>query len=365
MILRINGMLDPHVHLRDLDWSHKATFASETAAALAGGYWAVLDMPNTPPPTIDRAALDLKRTSMARQAVCDWGLYFGAAQAGNQSEYAGAVPDVCGLKIYNNETTGTLLIEDQGERAKHYQAWASGKPIAVHAEGETVAQILELVRRYRRFTHFVHICTKYEIDLLRAAKAEGLPISIGVTPHHLYLTEDDLPRLGALGLMKPTLKTRADRDALWQALSDGLVDVVESDHAPHTLAEKQSSKPPYGVPGLETTLPLLCLAVEEGRLTYERLIDLVALNPQRIWGLRPDAETYTLVDTDAHYTIERANLRSACGWSPFEGMRVAGRVIGVWIRGKQVYDGENVLVSGGFGHDLAPTQTVGAALVQK
>ncbi len=356
MILRINGMLDPHVHLRDLDWSHKATFASETAAALAGGYWGVLDMPNTPPPTIDRAALDLKCASIGRQAVCDWGLYFGAAQAGNQAEYAGVAGDVCGLKIYNNETTGTLLIEDQGERAKHYQGWASGKPIAVHAEGETVAQILELVRQYRRFTHFVHICTKYEIDLLRDAKAEGLPISIGVTPHHLYLTEDDLPRLGSLGLMKPTLKTKADRDALWRAIGDGLVDVVESDHAPHTLAEKQSSRPPYGVPGLETTLPLMCLAVEEGRLTYEQLIDLIALNPQRIWGLRPDAETYTLVDTDAHYVIERKKLRSACGWSPFEGMQVSGRVVGAWIRGKQVYDGENVLVSGGFGHDLAPTQ---------
>ena len=122
--------------------------------------------------------------------------------------------------------------------------------------------ILELVRRYRRFTHFCHISTQYEIDLLRAAKEEGLPISIGVTPHHLYLTEADLPTLGALGLMKPTLKTAADRDALWQALARGVVDVVESDHAPHTLAEKQSANPPYGVPGLETTLPLLCLAVE-------------------------------------------------------------------------------------------------------
>src|SRR5664279_5227586 len=309
MILRIPGMLDPHVHLRDLDWSHKATFASQTAAALAGGYWALFDMPNTPPPTITRAALDLKRASIARQAYCDWGLYFGAAQSGNQAEYAGVAADVCGLKIYNNATTGTLLIEDQALREAHYRAWTSGKPIAVHAEGETVADILELGRRYRRFTHFCHISTKSEIDLLRAAKDEGLPISIGVTPHHLYLTEADLPRLGALGLMKPTLKTASDQAALWAALADGVVDVVESDHAPHTLAEKQSAQPPYGVPGLETTLPLLCLAVEEKRLTYDRLIELFALNPQRIFGLFPDTETYTLVDTSAHYVIERANLR--------------------------------------------------------
>src|SRR6266513_2431734 len=101
MILRLPGMVDPHVHLRDLDWSHKATFASETSAALAGGYWAILDMPNTPPPTINRANLDLKRASIARQAVCDWGLYFGASQDGNQAEYARVQGEVCGLKIYN------------------------------------------------------------------------------------------------------------------------------------------------------------------------------------------------------------------------------------------------------------------------
>jgi len=356
MILRIPGMLDPHVHLRDLDWSHKATFASETAAALAGGYWAILDMPNTPPPTIDRAALDLKRASMARQAVCDWGLYFGASQNGNEIEYMDCAPDVCGLKIYNNATTGTLLIEDQTVRERHYRAWPAGKPIAVHAEGETVADILKLVRLTGKFTHFCHISTKYEIDLLRDAKEKGLPISIGVTPHHLYLTEADLPALGSLGLMKPILKTAADRDALWQAVRAGLVDVIESDHAPHTLAEKQSANPPYGVPGLETTLPLLCLAAEQRRITYDQISELVALNPQRIFNLHPDAETYTLVDTHAQYIIDHAHLRTQCGWSPFEGMRVSGQVIGVWIRGQQVYDGENVLVNAGFGRDIASTR---------
>ena len=356
MILRIPGMLDPHVHMRDLDWSHKATFASETAAALAGGYWAVLDMPNTPPPTIDHAALTLKRSAMALQAICDWGLYFGASQHDNYSEYTGIAADVCGLKIYNNATTGTLLIEGQAAREQHYRAWPPGKPIAVHAEGETVADILQLVHLTRKFTHFCHISTKYEIDLLRAAKIEGLPISIGVTPHHLYLTEADLPTLGSLGLMKPTLKTVADRDALWQAIVDGVVDVVESDHAPHTLAEKQSANPPYGVPGLETTLPLLCLAVEQGRITYERLIELIALNPQRIFGLHPDDQTFTLVDTSAQYVIDRANLRTHCGWSPFEGMQVSGRVVSVWIRGIEVYDGENILVDAGFGRDIASTR---------
>ncbi|MFN8417844.1 MAG: dihydroorotase family protein [Anaerolineae bacterium] len=352
MILEIAGALDPHVHLRDLDWAHKATFASETAAALAGGYWAIFDMPNTPPATITRSALDIKLRRMQETALCDWGIYFGASQHGNEREYPAIIDDVCGLKIYNNATTGDLLIADQQVREAHYRAWAATnprKPIAVHAEEQTVADILALVRQYRVFTHFCHISTREEIALLRTAKAEGLPISVGVTPHHLYLTQDDLGTLGSLGLMKPELKTAADRASLWEAIADGTVDVVESDHAPHTLAEKQSSKPPFGVPGLETTIPLLGLAVHEGRITAERLVELVALNPQHIFGVQPPAGTITRLDLSASYVIERSKLHTAPRWSPFEGIRVFGRVREVRIGGNVVFDGENVRAVSGSG----------------
>ncbi len=349
-------MMDPHVHMRDLDWSHKATFRSETEAALAGGYTLVLDMPNTPPATINQANLSLKLARLASESVCDWGAYFGASQDGNEAEYPRVESQVCGLKIYNNETTGTLLIDNHAARARHYAAWPGHKPIAVHAEAQTVADILSLVRQYRKPTHFCHICLAEEIDLLRAAKNEGLPISVGVTPHHLYLTDADVATLGPLGLMKPTLKTAADRDALWVGIADGTVDVVESDHAPHTLAEKSSAKPPYGVPGLETTLPLLLLAVREGRLTLDRVIELIATNPRRIFGLAMDDETYTLVDADASYVLDRTQFHSACGWSPFEGMRVVGKVQSVTIRGQLAYDGESVRVADGFGCDVAISQ---------
>ena len=351
-MLKIPGMLDPHVHLRGMAWSHKATFASETAAALAGGYWAVLDMPNTPPPTIDPPALARKLDEFGAQAHCDWGVYYGASAAGNWTDYDEAADRTCGLKIYNNQTTGTLLIEDQAVRAQHYAAWPGHKLIAVHAEGETVCDILELVRQYGKRTHFCHISTAEEIRYLTAAKEEGLPVTVGVCPHHLYLTEDDLPALGPLGMMKPELRTKADQAALWAALQNGVVDVVESDHAPHTLAEKFADQPAYGVPGLETTLPLLCLAVREGRLTLPRLVELVAENPRRIWGIACPPETYTLVDTDAAYTIENRNLRTRCGWSPFDGMAVCGRVTSVVIRGQQVYDGGNILVQPGWGRNL-------------
>jgi dihydroorotase len=349
MRITIPGMLDPHVHMRDLDWSHKATFATETAAAIAGGYWAVFDMPNTLPSTVDRPSLNQKLAAISQRAYCDWGVYFGASQVADAQLYESVIEQVCGLKIYNNATTGELLIEDQSVRDTIYQVWPTQRPIAVHAEEETVLDILALVRRYHTLTHFCHISTAMEIEALQAAKEEGLPVTIGVTPHHLYLSEDDLPALGSFGLMKPTLKTRADCDALWAAVSNGVVDIIESDHAPHTLAEKASDLPPYGVPGLETTLPLMCLALQQRKISIDRLIDLLAINPCGIFGVQPDENTYTRVDLDDWYTIDRANLRSACGWSPFEGMRVPGKVLEVWIRGQQVFDGENILVPQGFG----------------
>lgn len=352
MLVRIPGMVDPHTHLRDLDWSHKATFASETAAAAAGGYWAVFDMPNTPPATTSRAALDTKLAAIGGAAVCDWGVYAGASQANNTADYPLMAADTCGLKIFNNATTGDLLIGDQATRDRHFAAWPENKIIAVHAEEETVLGILALVRKHRRRTHFLHISTAREIGYLQAAKEEGLPVTVGVCPHHLYLTEADLKTLGALGIMKPGLKTPADRNVLWRAVASGLVDVIESDHAPHTLAEKQSANPPYGVPGLETTLPLLLLAVSEGRLMLERVIELVATNPRRIWGLSCPTDTYALVDLDAAYTVERSALLTGCGWSPFEGMRVKGKVRETWIRGCKVYDGERVLVEPGYGRNL-------------
>lgn len=351
-VIKIEGMVDPHTHLRDLDWSHKATFASETQAAIAGGYWAVFDMPNTAPSTIDTSRLNEKLKKIEKTAHCDWGLYFGASQTDNTAEYEKIVSQVCGLKIYNNSTTGDLLIDNQSDREKHYQAWSFDKVITVHAEDETVRDILDLVHKYRRPTHFLHISTKFEIDLLTQAKEDGLPVTVGVCPHHLYLTEDDLSTLGAYGRMKPELKTKTDVEALWKAIADGVVDIIESDHAPHTIAEKESDPPPSGVPGLETNLPLMLQAVKDGRLSLEQATDMVSKNVHRIWKLQVPPGTYTIVDTDASYVVDGMRLRTKCGWSPFEGMKVTGQVREVWIRGQQVYDGEEILSTAGFGHNL-------------
>ncbi len=355
-LIKIHGMIDPHIHARDLQWSHKANFYSETCVAVAGGYWAVFDMPNTPPTTISYPALQEKLASIASKAVCDWGVYIGASQTDNTADYANLWGKSCGLKIFNNDTTGDLLIENQADREKHYRAWQTAtqntRLIAVHAEGETVADILSIVRQTEQKTHFLHISTAYEIDLLANAKAEGLPVTVGVCPHHLFLTQDDVPRLGAYGLMKPTLKTAHDTRTLWDALRSGIVDVIESDHAPHTHQEKQSAKPPYGVTGLETTLPLMLTAVQEGKVSLERVIACVSENPRTLWNVTCPPETYALIDIDAEYTITNENLFTACGWSPFHGQQVIGKVRETWIRGVKVYDGQNVLVEGGFGRNL-------------
>lgn len=352
--LRIPGAVDPHVHLRDLDWSHKATVASETAAALAGGYWAVLDMPNTPPPATSLARLRQRSEAFGAQAVCDFGLYIGADQQRNESEYPAAAPAAVGLKMYCDATTGDLHIADPPARRAHLVAWlaATRKPVAVHAEDGTLAEVLRLAVELDAPVHFCHVSLADEMVLLRRAKRNGARISVGVTPHHLYLTEADAARLGPFGRVKPPLRTAADVEALWAGVADGTVDVIESDHAPHTRAEKLSAAPPHGLPGLETTLPLMVLALHEGRISEERLVELLATNAQRIFGLRPPPETWTLVEVDATWVVRDDALRTSPGWSPFSGMRVRGRVREVRIRGQLAFDGEEVAWVPGSGRDV-------------
>jgi carbamoyl-phosphate synthase/aspartate carbamoyltransferase/dihydroorotase len=334
-----------------MDWAHKATIERETAAALAGGYWAVLDMPNTPPNTVTAERLRSKYAYVGARARCDFGLYLGADQAADGSEYREGALEAAGLKMYCDHTTGSLLVEGDEARRRHLRAWGSvtDKPAAVHAEEDTLVAVLQLVRETGVRVHFCHVSLATEVAVLREGKAEGLPVSVGVTPHHLYLEGNDRERLGGFAMVKPPLRTSADREALWAAVLDGTVDTIESDHAPHTRAEKESEHPPFGLPGLETTVPLMITAMRERGLTEERLLELLALNAQELFGLTPPPETFTLVDTDASYVVRDEDLRCSSGWSPFSGMRVWGAVREVRIRGRLAYDGEQVLAGPGDG----------------
>ena len=296
MTQQLPGLMDPHVHLRVPGEEHKETVQTGTAAALAGGVTTILAMPNTRPPVTAAAPLEQARALIRRQALCDVGQYAGATNE-NAEAVARLADRTAGLKIYLNETYGPLRIESLVALMAHLGSWPQHKPIAVHAEGPFVATMIALSWIYDRHVHICHVSRADEIRLIGAAKAQGARVTCEVTPHHLFLTEEDARRLGPLGVVRPALATPHDCEMLWQHLD--VVDCIATDHAPHTVAEKQGENPPPGMPGLETLLPLMLTAVHEGRLTLERLIELTVWNPARIFGLPHQEDTMVEVAVGA------------------------------------------------------------------
>ncbi|MBU1031541.1 dihydroorotase family protein [Patescibacteria group bacterium] len=213
----------------------------------------------------------------------------------------------------------------------------------VHAEGETLEKAISLAKKINNKLYVCHVSLKKEIETIKKAKNNEMQITCEVTPHHLFLTEEDVKRLGSYGMMKPPLARKEDQKALWQGIADGTIDTIGSDHAPHTKEEKQGEKPMYGVPGLETTLPLMLTAVSDGRLTIERLIELCSTNPRKIFGLPEQKDTFIEVDQTERYTLDPSRLFTKCGWTPFAGMKVTGKVKKVILRGQLAYDGQNIL----------------------
>ncbi len=343
--LILPGLIDPHVHLRDPGQTNKEDFYTGTSAALAGGYTTVIDMPNNMVPITTRERLEEKIAIAKEKIACDVGFYFGSL-GDNLDEFAKIHDKVIGLKLYLNHTTGNLLL-DKKNLSRVFSAWGSNLPILVHAEEKTVEDVLHVVRETRQKTHFCHISLESELKLIIQAKEEGLPITCGVTTHHLFLTEHDEKTLGVFGKMKPRLKSKKDVAFLWKNIA--AIDVIESDHAPHTVEEKESNAPPFGVPGLETTLPLLLTAVSEGRLTIDEIIRLCHTNPSKIFGITTDPATKVEVDLNTEYIIRNTNLHTKCGWSPFNGYTVNGKIEKVFMRGTLVFDDGKILAKPGSG----------------
>ncbi len=334
MIL-LPGLIDAHVHLRTPGQTHKEDLDTGTRAAIAGGFTRVLDMPNTTPPIVDRDTLEHKLAQIQSSAHCDVGQFLGGT-ASNATTAVALADRTVGLKLYLGQTHGSLLLSDVRDAIAHMRAWPG--VIAVHAEGWQIVAAIGLARLLDRPVHCCHVSRAFEIELIRRAKEAGTPVTCEVTPHHLYLTEQDAHRLGPLGDMRPTLGTAADRQALWDNLD--VIDCIASDHAPHTLAEKQGPEPPPGVPGLETTLPLVLSAVHERRLSLERAIELLYKGPRRVYGLPAQPGAGVEVDLEASYVLGETPLHTKCGWTPFAGMRVRGRVRRVTLRGLDLlYDG--------------------------
>ena len=336
-LLVLPGMADVHVHLRIPGGEHKEDYRTGSAAALAGGITSLMAMPNTAPPIITLEDWQTARKRANDESLCDVALFAGASIT-----YIESLPELGrhapALKLYMDLTYGKLRVDGMDNLIRIARLWPREKVLALHAEGASVKTGLDLAAKYHRRVHFCHISRKEEIEWIAEAKKQGLPVTCEVTPHHLFLNEADAKQLGPLGDMRPRLASQNDVDALWAHINT-TIDCVASDHAPHTLAEKQNSEnPPPGVPGLESTLPLLLTAVTEGRLSYERLIALLAVNPRRIYGLQGQPDTWVEVDPQASYTFPDHSLYTKCGWSPFSGFTIKGRIRKVVLRGKEVVE---------------------------
>lgn len=349
-MLKLPGLVDPHVHLREPGATHKEDFDSGTAAALAGGFTAVLAMPNTQPPLTDGSSLALAEQAASLKARCDYGLFLGARE--DNARLAAGLSDRCvGLKLYLDQTFGPLRLEGLAPLRAHLENWPASRPVSAHAEGRSLAAVLLLAGLLERPVHICHVSRAEEIALIRLAKQRGWPVSCEVTPHHLFLTEHDLPALGTgRGEVRPVLATEADRQALWDNLE--VIDCFATDHAPHTLEEKDGPNPPPGFPGLETALSLLLTAVRDGRLTLDQLVERMHTNPARIYGLPPQPDTWLELDRNAEWEVRGAELRSRCGWSPFEGMQLRGRVRRVYLRNQLAFEDGSVLAPPGSGINL-------------
>lgn len=338
----IPGLIDPHVHLRSPGGEHKEDFISGSKAALAGGFTTVLGMPNTRPPLTSLKEWRIAQTSAKEQGLCDIFLYAGVTSS-SLHQVATLGRHALALKIYKDQTYNTLRLDGLEELSQAFQHWPRSKPIAFHAEEETLLIVLGMASVFRQPVHICHVSKKAEIEWIARAKKEGLPVTCEVTPHHLFLTQKDADRLGPLGLMRPTLAEQRDVDALWDHINT-TIDCIASDHAPHTLAEKMlATNPPPGVPGLESTLPLMLTAVSKQRLTMERMLALLYYNPMRIFNLPVQKDTQVCIDPASKYTFPDHPLYTKCGWSPFSDFPMQGRITSVQFKGKTVIKDGKIL----------------------
>jgi dihydroorotase len=373
------GVIDTQVHLREPGLIHKEDLATGTAAAVLGGVTSVLEMPNTEPPTTTAIALADKLAAARGRARCDHAFFVGAAGDNLEDlDDLEVAPGSAGIKVFMGSSTGRLLIDDDERLAR---VLAHGRRrVAIHAEDEprlrerrhlaaeaahprahpdwrdaevaltATWRALALARRFGRPIHLLHVTTAVEMEVLALCKDVA---TVEVTPAHLtFEAPDCYERLGTLVQMNPPIRDGRHRAALWEAVRSGLVDVIGSDHAPHTADEKRRPYPqsPSGAPGVQTLVPVMLDHVAAGRLTLERLVDLVSAGPARVYGIVGkgriavgyDADL-TLVDLSAQRTIRHGDQASRCGWTPYDGMKVTGWPVATVLHGHVVMrDGQLV-----------------------
>jgi dihydroorotase len=376
------GVIDTQVHFREPGLEHKEDLASGSRSAVLGGVTAVFEMPNTRPPTTSAEALAAKVRAATGRMHCDFAFYVGATRDNvDQLAELELQPGAAGVKVFLGSSTGDLLVDDEETLArilattKRRAAFHSEdearlrERISLQREGDSsshsewrdaeaalaaTTRLLRLASAAGKRVHVLHVSTGEEMALLALHKDIA---SVEVTPQHLTLaTPDAYEILGTKAQMNPPLRDRYHRERLWWGLERGVVDVLGSDHAPHTLEEKSKSYPatPSGMPGVQTLVPVMLDHVNAGRLSLARFVDLTSAGPQRIFGIAGkgriavgyDADL-SIVDLKAERVIENEWIASKCGWTPFAGRRVRGWPAGTLVRGTlAMWEGELGKASG-------------------
>ena len=365
------GVIDSQVHFREPGLEHKEDLESGSRAAVMGGVTAVFEMPNTKPLTTDAAALADKVRRARNRMFCDFAFYVGATRD-NIADIPALekLESSAGMKIFMGASTGDLLVEDEpsldriiakiSRRAAFHsedearlrsrldirrKGDASSHPEWRDVEAAMIAtrRLVKLAEKHGKRVHVLHISTADEIAFLRDHKAWA---SVEVTPHHLTLVAPDCyQRLGTFAQMNPPVRDDAHRQGIWAGITDGTVDVLGSDHAPHTEEEKHHTYPDShsGMTGVQTLVPVMLDHVNAGRLTLQRFVDLTSAGPQRLFGLRNkgriavgyDADL-TVVDLQRTETISRNWIQSRSQWTPYDGVKVKGWPVGTFVRGRRV-----------------------------
>ena len=375
------GVIDTQVHFREPGAEQKENLESGSASAVAGGVTAVFEMPNTNPLTATAEALDDKLRRAQGRMWCDHAFFVGAT--GNNAEALTGLelrPGCCGVKVFMGSSTGDLLVpddegvaavlangrrrvavhaEDEMRMRERYHLVEGGAPVAMHPEWRDVEtalratrRLVTLAERHSRPVHVLHVTT---LDEMRFLAEHRRLTTVETTPQHLTLSAPECyERLGNLAQMNPPIRDARHREGLWEALRCGVVDVIGSDHAPHTREEKATPYPasPSGMGGVQTLVPLLLDHVHAGRLSLARFVDLSAAGAARIYNIAGkgrialgyDAD-FTVVDLRAARTIENRWIRSRAGWTPFDGMRVRGWPNATLVRGQVVMRDDELLGS--------------------
>jgi len=306
-------------------------------------------MPNTMPAVIDMATLQKIRTRAAAMSRCDFGALIGATMS-NAKQLKNVEGAIAMCMELDYATTADLQIDDLTVWMEHFESCPGKMPIVVRSESKTLAAVLMMAMMYDRAIHVCALSRREEIMVVREAKRRGAKVTCGVSPTHLFLTDEDVDKQGEdLMTIRPRLATAKDRQALWDNID--IIDVFSSHHAPHTREEKKNQKLP-GFPGLETMLPLLLTAVNDGRLTIEDLVLRLHTNPRKIFGLPEQPDTYVEVDLDRTWVLPEKMPHGKCDWNPFQGIAVSGAVSRVVLRGELVYLDGQVLADPGSGKEM-------------